>query len=119
MVRQHQRQEGKKLTEVARYLFHGEPDDLSKQAEELLIELPEDKKTCPDIEVEPECVAAVQMFQRVSGQWRTGPNAPMGLDLNVVLSIAKLLEMDRAEQLEMIDDLAIMEGVWLQEWGAS
>jgi hypothetical protein len=24
--------------------------------------------------------------------------------------------MDRAEQLEMIDDLAIMESVWLAEW---
>jgi hypothetical protein len=58
----------------------------------------------------------VQMFQRVSSQWRTGPHGPTGLDLNVVLSIASLLEMDRTEQLEMIDDLAIMESVWLAEW---
>ncbi len=34
----------------------------------------------------------------------------------MVLSIASLLEMDRTEQLEMIDDLAIMESVWLAEW---
>ena len=80
------------------------------------MELPPEKQQSPDIEVEPECIATVQMFQRVSSQWRTGPHGPTGLDLNVVLSIASLLEMDRAEQLEMIDDLAIMESVWLAEW---
>lgn len=79
------------------------------------MELPPEKQQSPDIEIEPECVAVVQMFQRVSSQWRMGANGPVGLDLNVVIAIASLQEMDRRAQLEMIDDLAIMERTWLDE----
>ena len=98
-------------------MFHGEPDDLKEKQEKLNIKgLPEEYINPPDIEVEPECVETVRMFQRVISQWRMGPKGPTGLDLNVVLSIATLQEMGRAEQLQMIDDLAIMEATWLNEW---
>lgn len=58
------------------------------------------------------------MFQRVSSQWRTGPSGFVGLDLNVVIAVGNLQKMAPDALLEMIDDLAIMEQVWLEEMRA-
>jgi hypothetical protein len=45
-----------------------------------------------------------------------GTNGPIGLDLNVALSVLRLQRVRPMAQLEMLDDLAIMEAAWLDEF---
>ncbi|HDS1828740.1 DUF1799 domain-containing protein [Stenotrophomonas maltophilia] len=38
----------------------------------------------PQVELWPECVLPIEVFSRVSTQWRVGAGGPIGLDYNVV-----------------------------------
>ncbi|MBN7139002.1 hypothetical protein A7A76_07825 [Lysobacter enzymogenes] len=38
----------------------------------------------PVVELWPECALPIELFSRVSTQWRVGAGGPIGLDYNVV-----------------------------------
>lgn len=46
--------------------------------------------TPPSVDLWPECALPIEIFSRVSSQWRVGAGGPVGLDYNVVF-----YELDR------------------------
>lgn len=115
MVREHQWEASKKLTEAARYLFHGGPTNLSEQAAALNIKgLPDEALEPQDFEVELDCWEAVQMFARLMTQWRMGPAGPLGLDYGAAQWLFSLYSVSKPRQL--LEDLQRMEATWLDEF---
>lgn len=61
------------------------------------------------VDVWPENARAVDLFQRVSNQWRMGMNGPVSLDMNVIIALAQRMGLNDEEFIEIIDDVQIME----------
>ena len=126
MERIAEREEGKKLEAVARYLLRDDRKGLDDAAEKLRetaalqgVTLPPEALAVPaeeDLEIEPEAVPAVELFCRVLTQWRTGPNGYLGLDYGVLLSIMELDGVKRKKRAALLADVGIMEGTWLHEF---
>ncbi len=66
----------------------------------------------PEVELWPECALPIEIFSRVSSQWRVGAGGPIGLDYNVVY-----YELDR-EGLEGDRRDEVMAGIRIVEGAA-
>lgn len=75
-----------KLIEAARALYWRAPEQEELNAYGLTV----DDFPPPEVDVWPENWPPLQLFIRLSTQWRTGPGGPVGLDYNVLFH-----EMDR------------------------
>lgn len=69
----------------------------------------------PEVDLWPENWPPIDMFCRISNQWRVGPNGPVALDYNVVFH-----ELDRAGMSgetydEMMASLRVIESTALSE----
>jgi len=62
-----------------------------------------------EVGVWPDCWVSVAVFNTLTTQWRTGPGGPIGLDYNVLFSLAahRKIEADALDQL--LADIQIME----------
>lgn len=61
------------------------------------------------IEIWPESLAAFNVFQAMSTQWRIGMNGPTGLDYNVLPEIWRRLRIPKKERDQTFEDLQEME----------
>lgn len=63
----------------------------------------------PEVELSAEIVDSFCFYQRIDTQWRTGPGGLIGLDYNVIPTMAELygVKFDRL----LMDDISVMEGV--------
>jgi hypothetical protein len=57
----------------------------------------------------------VQLFSRLSTQWRTGMGGPTGLDYTLPLKLMDRMQLNEKDYDEMIDDLTVMEMAALNE----
>lgn len=78
---------GKKLTEGVQALYWKPPKAEDLEAYGLTV----DDYPPPSVEIWPENWPPIQLFNRISTQWRVGAAGPVGLDYNVVFH-----ELDRA-----------------------
>lgn len=101
----------KKLIEAAEHWAGGaEKDETPDDAAVLGVVL--DEEPLPkDFEVWPENWAAVEMFLRISTQWRTSMAGPIGLDYGALEWLFRLYEVK--EPRSLLEDLQVMEGAAL------
>lgn len=101
----------KKLTEAAEHWAGGGVVDESKDdAAAFGLDLPEEPSST-DFEVWPENWEALEMFLRISTQWRTSMGGPIGLDYGALEWLFRLYEVK--EPRSLLEDLQVMEGAAL------
>lgn len=61
------------------------------------------------IEVWPDCVRAVVLFDAVSTQWRVGMSGAIGLDYNVLFRKMDRMHLSEVEYDELEADIRVME----------
>lgn len=61
------------------------------------------------VEVWPDSLLPMQVFQAMSTQWRMGFNGPVGLDYNVLPKMIKRLGVPKKERKQVFDDVMVME----------
>jgi Phage related hypothetical protein (DUF1799) len=76
--------------------------------------LPSDFKP-EEIEVWPEHVQAVDLFQTVATQWRIGTAGATGLDYGVLFEIMARMDLGKDRWRELLDEIRVMEGAALAE----
>jgi hypothetical protein len=62
----------------------------------------------------PENVQALEWFLKLQTQWRVSFGGLMGLDYGVFIMMAKDEGMRGRERAEVLEDLRMMEGVYLE-----
>lgn len=62
------------------------------------------------MELWPENVDAVRLFELMMSQWRVGPAGPTGLDYAAVPAVARLLRLRGGALREAFGGLRVMEG---------
>lgn len=72
-----------------------------------------------DVEVWPENWAAVQLFDRISTQWRTGTRRPVGLDYCAVYPVMDRMQLSSHDWLQMLDDIRTMEQAAMEQMSES
>ena len=74
----------------------------------------------PDpVEIWPDNMLAVQVFDALDTQWRVGFNGPIGLDYNVLREIWQRLKVPTKERDQVFSDLRIMESAALKQMRAN
>ena len=68
-----------------------------------------------DVEVWPENWAAVQLFDRVGTQWRTGACGAIGLDYCSVYPVMDRMQLGGQDWMQMLDDIRAMEHAALEQ----
>ena len=63
----------------------------------------------PNVTVWPENQAAVDLFQRISNQWRCGPGGPIGLDYAVVFNELAHIGVAGTDRDDLMAALAVIE----------
>jgi hypothetical protein len=61
--------------------------------------------------IHPEAEAAIEMFFRVSTQWRCGASGAIGLDYNAIQWLFSMYTVD--DPTAMLEDLQVMESAAL------
>lgn len=72
-----------------------------------------------DVEVWPENWAAVQLFDRISTQWRTAARGAIGLDYCAVYPVMERMQLGGQDWLLMLDDIRAMEQAALVQMSES
>jgi hypothetical protein len=57
----------------------------------------------------------VQLFSRLSTQWRTGMGGPTGMDYTLPLKLMDRMNLSQKDYDQMLDDLYVMEVAALNE----
>ncbi|MDR6394628.1 DUF1799 domain-containing protein [Herbaspirillum seropedicae] len=60
-------------------------------------------------DVFPENMPAVDLFQTMDTQWRTGMGGVQGLDYGVLPSVLRLMEIPESQWKSLFSDLRVME----------
>lgn len=68
-------------------------------------------------DVWPETAAAFDLFTAMQTQWRTGMGGPTGLDYAALPAVMDLRCIPAQERPELFDQLRVMEGEALAEFG--
>lgn len=68
-----------------------------------------------DVDVWPENWPAVQLFDRISTQWRTGMRGAIGLDYCAVYPVMDRMQLGAEEWLQMLDDVRAMEQAAMEQ----
>jgi hypothetical protein len=68
----------------------------------------------PSVDLWPENLAPLDLFQRISTQWRAGAGGPFGLDYNVVYREIDRLALDDESQEEMMAAIRVIEAAALR-----
>lgn len=99
--------------EAARAMVSGGPsqEDLAMAA--VFGFTPEDFAQKP-VDVWPDCLQAVQLFDAMATQWRMGFSGPVGLDYAAVPAVMRLTGVPAADRKDVFADLQIMEYAALQ-----
>lgn len=66
------------------------------------------------IEIWPENLLPMQVFQAMGTQWRMGFNGPIGLDYSVLPMMIKQLGVSKKERKRVFDDVMVMERAALE-----
>ena len=61
------------------------------------------------VEVWPENINAVNLFSRISTQWRVGTGGAYGLDYNVMLALMERMRLNDEEHSILLDDMRVIE----------
>ncbi|MFC3331722.1 DUF1799 domain-containing protein [Paenalcaligenes hominis] len=61
------------------------------------------------VEIWPENLLPMQVFQAMGTQWRMGFNGPVGLDYNVLPMMIKQLGVPKKERKRVLGDVMVME----------
>lgn len=96
---------GKKLIEAVEALYFRVPT----AAELAGIGLKPKHYVAPEVFLWPENQRAVDLFRRVSNQWRCGAGGPIGLDYGVVFNEMAHAGITGEERDEVMDALAVIE----------
>lgn len=56
-----------------------------------------------------DCWDSVQMFSALSTQWRTGPGGPVGLDYNVLFTLAERRQIVGDAFDQLLSDIQVLE----------
>lgn len=67
------------------------------------------------LEVWPDNLAAVNVFDAMSTQWRMGFNGPIGLDYGVLREIWQRLKIKSEDRDNVFADLRVMENAALEQ----
>lgn len=65
-----------------------------------------EKKT---VEIWPDNVLPLRVFQAMGTQWRVGFNGPIGLDYNVLPGVIERIGVPEKERNQVFDDVQVME----------
>lgn len=65
-----------------------------------------EKKT---VEIWPDNVLPLRVFQAMGTQWRMGFNGPIGLDYNVLPGVIERIGVPKKERNQVFDDVQVME----------
>lgn len=66
-----------------------------------------------DFEVWPENMPAINLFNTLSTQWRTGMNGPTGLDYSVLFNRMERMKLSEQDHEWMFDDIRVIEAAAL------
>lgn len=76
---------------------------------------PEDYADEWTVEVWPENVEAINLFCKISSQWRVGPGGPYGLDYNVLYQKMDRMGLTPERYEELEDEIRTLEDGALEE----
>lgn len=68
-----------------------------------------------DVEVWPENWPTVQLFDRISTQWRTSARGVIGLDYCAIYPVMERMQLGGQEWLQMLDDIRAMEQAAMEQ----
>ncbi|WP_303637557.1 DUF1799 domain-containing protein [Stenotrophomonas tuberculopleuritidis] len=69
----------------------------------------------PQVELWPECALPIDIFSRVSTQWRIGAGGPTGLDYNVVYQELEREGLTAEKHAEAMAGIRVIERAALDE----
>ena len=69
----------------------------------------------PEVTLWPECALPIEIFSRVSTQWRAGAGGPFGLDYNVLFQELDREGLEGDRRAEVMAAMRVIEGAALTE----
>lgn len=69
----------------------------------------------PEVELWPENWPAIQLFTRLSTQWRVGPGGPIGLDYNVLFHEMDHMGLEKEPYDDLLAQVRVIETTALDE----
>ncbi|WP_082306635.1 DUF1799 domain-containing protein [Mizugakiibacter sediminis] len=69
----------------------------------------------PSVELWPENWPAIQLFTRLSTQWRVGAGGPVGLDYGVLFHELDRMGLDTEAYDDLFASIRVIEGIALNE----
>lgn len=72
----------------------------------------------PEVVLWPECALPIEIFSKVSTQWRVGAGGPIGLDYNVVYRELDEEEVTGEERRDAMAAIRILEAAALKIFGS-
>lgn len=100
-----------KLTQAAQALYWKAPQQDELDAYGLTV----DDFPPPEVELWPENWPAIQLFTRLSTQWRVGPGGPIGLDYGVLFHEMDRQSLDKDAYDDLLAQIRVIETTALDE----
>ena len=100
-----------KLVEAAQALYWKAPEQKELDAYGLTV----DDFPPPEVELWPENWPPIQLFTRLSTQWRVGPGGPIGLDYNVLFHEMDRMGLEKEPYDDLLAQVRVIETTALDE----